>query len=990
MSHDRWVAFVIAFTTTFSFASADDDFAETVAPILQQRCLDCHNEQLGKGDFSLTTAEDLIASGYLDLDNADDSYLLELVTPVDGHASMPKDAQPLSDQEIDSLRKWIRQGAKWPAQVKLHQSFVRDKDWWSLKPITSPPVPESDAANPVDAFINQALSSRGMAAVEKAPPQVLLRRVTYDLTGLPPTPAESLAFLADWQIDQQAAWESLVGRLLQSKRFGEKWGQHWLDVSRYAETHGFDKDKPRSNAWPYRDYVIASLNDDKPYDRFVQEQVAGDVLFPNDPDGVLGLGFLAAGPWDFIGHWEVGEGKLDGRIAKHLDRDEMISAVFNVFQSTTVQCAQCHHHKFDPIRMQDYYRLHAVFSAVDRADRVFAGRSAAQQRADELDRQITALQSRRDDHQRQQQDLTAKQTAPIDLKITELTQRFRTEQPQQPQFGYHSQIASNPNEEKWVQIDLGSPRLIDEIKLFPAFDEFAGIGAGFGFPVRYRVDVALDERLIDGHRVLFDASGSDQPNPGCVTINIASDRQPIQFIRVTATQLAERSDDFIFAIAEIEAIADRHNVALNCNVTAKDTIEAPVRWGKQNVVDGIYFKELTDDDAMERLQQLRRERQQLVRRSRSEQVESELRNLRDQIDAAIAARNQIPPGKFVYAAATSFDAGGQFLPTNGQPRPIHLLLRGDLRSPSELMRPGAPPLWDTAPETFVDEDHWDEGIARAELARYLTSTDNPLAWRSIANRLWGWTFGQPLVGTANDFGRGGTTPSHPELLDYLAARLRDDPDHSLHSIVNLLVTSEAYQRSSRVDPEMAALDADNALLWRANRRRLTAEEYRDSLYAIAGTLDDSMGGPSFQDFVIEKPEHSPHYQYDQHDFESTASHRRSIYRFVVRSQPQPMLTTLDCADPSISTPRRDESTTALQALTYWNDRLVEYAARHFADRIRTHNVNPNQQVDFACQLSLGRLPNELESKVLHEHLRDHGPANLARILFNLNAFVYLD
>ncbi len=161
-------------------------------------------------------------------------------------------------------------------------------------------------------------------------------------------------------------WAALVDQLLASPAFGEKFGQHWLDLARYGETHGYDKDKPRNNAWPYRDYVIRSFNEDKPYGRFVREQVAGDVLFPGTPDGIVALGFLAAGPWDLIGHIEVGEGKLDGRIAKHLDRDEMVSTVFNVFQSTTVQCAQCHHHKFDPVRMEDYYRLHAVFAAVDR------------------------------------------------------------------------------------------------------------------------------------------------------------------------------------------------------------------------------------------------------------------------------------------------------------------------------------------------------------------------------------------------------------------------------------------------------------------------------------------------------------------------------------------------------------------------------------------------------------------------------------------------
>lgn len=276
------------------------------------------------------------------------------------------------------------------------------------------------------------------------------------------------------------------------------------------------------------------------------------------------------------------------------------------------------------------------------------------------------------------------------------------------------------------------------------------------------------------------------------------------------------------------------------------------------------------------------------------------------------------------------------------------------------------------------------------MAEYLTARDNPLAWRSIANRLWGWTFGVPLVTTPNDFGRGGTLPTHPELLDYLASRLRDDPNQSLKSIVRLLVTSKAYRRSSEVNLQSAVLDAGNRYLWRANRRRLTAEEYRDSLLVGAGLMNREMGGPGFQDFVIEKPEHSPHYQYHLFDPADTHSHRRSIYRFVVRSQPHPFLTTLDCADPSVSVPRRDESTTALQALAAWNNRFVAFASKQFGDRLNTEASSPNDQIELACRIMLGRNPSEQERDTLVQYVAQHGVANAARILFNMNAFVYLD
>ncbi len=346
----------------------------------------------------------------------------------------------------------------------------------------------------------------------------------------------------------------------------------------------------------------------------------------------------------------------------------------------------------------------------------------------------------------------------------------------------------------------------------------------------------------------------------------------------------------------------------------------------------------------------------------------------------------------VYAAATHFPRGGRFTATEGKPRPIHLLNRGDMRSPGDRMTPGVPALVERSTEPMalatgvgtaerksnspaasaVGSLDWDEAEARTELARYLTCEDNPLVWRSIANRLWLWTFGSPLVGSPNDFGRGGMTPTHPELLDYLAARLRDDPQQSLKSIIRLLVTSRAYRRSSEFDPEMAKLDAGNAYLWRANRRRLTAEEFRDSLLTASGVLDQTMGGPSFQDFVIEKPQHSPHYEYHLHDPADEKSHRRSVYRFVVRSQPQPLLTTLDCADPSISIPQRDESTTALQALAAWNNRLVEFASVELAARLENETTSPDEQIEWACRLVLGRAASPLEQTVLKQHLADHG------------------
>jgi hypothetical protein len=970
------------------FLEAAPDFEKDVAPLLEAKCLFCHDATAKKGKFDLSSAATARSHGSFD-------DILDLVsgpTP-----EMPKKEAPLTATQVQILTDWIAAGAPWPEARTLAYNPKRDLDWWSLRPIQEGHVDEATLSgrNPVDFFIEKMLAEKGLKPLGPADPPTLIRRLSYDLTGLPPTPEEIAAFEAESIPNPQSAIRHLTDRLLASPAFGEKIGQHWLDLARYGETHGYDKDKPRNNAWPYRDYVIRSFNEDKPFSRFVREQVAGDVLFPGEPDGVIALGFLAAGPWDLIGHMEVGEGKLDGRIAKHLDRDEMITAVFNGFQSTTVQCAQCHHHKFDPIRMEDYYRLHAVFAAVDRADRVYAGlpREEEIKRLD-LTSKIGALKGEKTKLESEHKKRVAEKAASIDQRIAALKEKHGAAE-LRPQYGFHSQIVKKQDEEKWVQLDLGKATPVAEIRLRPAYDDFAGIGAGFGFPSRYRIEVSDDAAFGKGVILLHDATDHDVVNPRTAPVSIAAGGRAFRFVRLTATKLAERQNDYMLALAEIEviAVADATNLATLATVSAKDSIESGERWRKTNLIDGIYHRELSDDTALAELHTLQGERHAIEESLRSAESEKRIEAITKELAPLEEKIKAFPQGELVYAAATRFPAAGGFRPTEGKARAIHVLHRGDLTAPGERATPGSLPLWEGAPGVFTDltGENPDEGRARAELAGVLVQRDNPLVWRSIANRVWQWTMGAPLVATPNDFGRGGLPPSHPELLDFLAAKLRDDPEQSLKSLVRLIVTSDAYRRASGHDEANAAVDAGNTYLWRSNRRRLTAEEFRDSILAVSGKLNLAAGGKPFQDFIIEKPEHSPHYQYHLHDPNDAASHRRTIYRFVVRSQPQPMLTTLDCADPSMSVPARDESTTALQALTQWNSRFVEAMAVHFAERLRREAPESEEEkVDLACRLAIGRLPIWEERPVLEAYLKNHGEESFARVMMNLNAFVYVE
>lgn len=430
-------------------AVADDLFTEQVAPILEKHCFNCHNEATHKGDFSLQTQATATADGFIEAGDASNSHLIELITPVDGSAEMPQDAPPLTADQIAVLTKWIDAGAAWPADVTLQEPHVDDFDWWSYQPIVRPAVPQptaddsSWARTPIDGFILEQLKRKGLSPSPEADRRTLIRRLSFDLIGLPPTPEQVAAFVND---PDPKAYEQLVDRLLASKHYGERWARHWLDVAKYADTCGYDKDRLRPNAWPYRDYVIRSFNADKPYTRFVQEQVAGDVLFPGEPDGILGLGFIAAGPWDFIGHVEVPESKIDGKVARNLDRDDMVAGTFNAFCSLTVQCARCHHHKFDPITQPQYYGLQAVFAAVDRADRVFDTDPKIETQRRELESQLQLAQQDIDTLDKEIATAGGTPLTELTAQLAEFDQQLKVRKT--AEFGYHSQIAADNTSHK--------------------------------------------------------------------------------------------------------------------------------------------------------------------------------------------------------------------------------------------------------------------------------------------------------------------------------------------------------------------------------------------------------------------------------------------------------------------------------------------------------------------------------------------------------------
>jgi mono/diheme cytochrome c family protein len=969
-------------------ADAQDPHAPARA-ILAARCVECHGVDAQESNLRLDSRAALLKGGDFGpaavAGKGAASELIRRITTTNPEQMMPPDGERLSKDEVAAITAWIDADAPWPGSDEEPSTAVRDPrlDHWAWQPIVKPPVPDRVAAfatragveaerNAIDFFIRATLAEKKLSPSAVADRRTLIRRLSFDLTGLPPTPEEVDAFVAD---ADPAAYEKLVDRLLASPRYGERWARHWLDVVHYGDTHGYDKDKPRPNAWPYRDYVIRSLNADKPYARFIEEQIAGDVLFPDTIDGQEAIGFIAAGPWDLIGHLEVPETKTDGKIARHLDRDDMVANTIGTFTSVTIHCAQCHNHKFDPITQDDYYSLQAVFAAIDRDDRKYS--------ADlELMRQHAALDAKKQSLEARSKEIEAEIAKAAGPRLAELDKLIKetpklTDGNPGPAYGYHSGIAPAADTVKWVQVDLGRELPIKEIVLHPCFDNFNEIGAGFGFPLRYRVEVANDPAFREGVTTVAAFADADLANPG-VKPQSHSAGGVGRYVRVTATKLAPRSKDFIFALAELKVFGtDGANLAAKATITSLDSIEAPPRWARQNLVDGESPAEFID-----KAKPLRLEREALMAKACDPALTVELEAVKQGIVANATQQKALSPLSSVYAATTH--------KREGKPRTIHVLSRGSVLAPTHEARPGALAAIEKLPSRFDLPPEHAEGDRRVALAHWIASPANPLTWRSIVNRVWQYHFGRGIVGTASDFGRMGAAPTHPHLLDWLAAEFRDSGG-SLKSLHRRIVTSATYRQASASREDCAASDADNQYLWRQNRRKIEAEAVRDAVLVASGTLDLTMGGPGWQDFRIEHPQHSPHYRYDLADPEDKKTWRRGVYRFVVRSQTQPFMTCLDCADPSMRVEKRNESISALQALALLNNGFMVVQARQLADRVvRDAGDDPAAQVKRAFELAVGRDPDAEETVALVEVAKAHGLANVCRAILNLNEFSFVD
>lgn len=855
---------------------------------------------------------------------------------------------------------------------------------WSVQPVRT----EFPKDASVDGFLRAKLAEKRLAMSPEADRRTLIRRLSFDLHGLPPAPERVARFVQD---ADPRAYEKLVEELLASPHYGERWARHWLDIAHYADTHGFERDQLRPNAWRYRDYVIASLNADKPYDQFLREQIAGDVLAPNDAASVIATGFLAAGPWDFVGQVETKSDVLR-RAARAGDLDDMVTQVITATMGITINCARCHDHKLDPITQQEYFSLWSVFAGVKRGERNVSAEDT-RRFTDEKARLGKALAATRTRIAR----LTGEGFELATLLPADSGIQVQNGSVTKDKLGYHRDIQVNRLQKveavpgvKWVFIPDGKGEVNVDFKL-----PVSGVPATSGHfwdtianrPLNAQRSTTLGgtDFAAKGHRLLAMHANSgitfDLPKLREMSGHQALRLTGIVGFGATPEVASSRADFTVFIDATLAfqklKLRKDEIAALDVQIpaTAK-TLTLVATDGGDGIGSDLLF--IGDPKLAPRAAESRL----------TEAEAAELRNARAELTKLEAELKSLAEPAKVYAVVS-----------DAQPPVIKVHRRGNPEDETIAAAPGTFS-WAAHAKAAFGEESMPEGERRRALAEWITHPANPLTARVLVNRLWHHHFGQGIVATPSDFGLGGERPSHPELLDWLASEFHHSGWSAKH-IHRLIVTSAVYRQSSStfqsrvprtpkpLDIGMSSyVDASNRLLWRQNPRRLDAESTRDAVLAVSGQLNLAAGGPGWRDFKYTEA-YAPIYDYVTADTPELT--RRSIYRFVVRTTPHRFLTTLDCPDPANFTPARTQTTTALQALTLTNSEFMLRQARHFAARVEREAVSSlSPQVTRAFQLAFARTPTEAEAQAAITLVRTDGLFALCRTLLNANEFMYVD
>jgi mono/diheme cytochrome c family protein len=903
-------------------------FAGQVRKVLSNTCVRCHNPDQKKGGLDLSRRASALKGGESGAaivpGSIDESLVVEKVES----GEMPPKSK-LSVPEVEAFRAWVAAGA--PYQGEPVTPPRAGPDWWSLRPIRRPAVPvvsESQAARvrtPIDAFIFARLEEERLSPAPEADRATLIRRLSFNLIGLPPSPQDVAAFVND---PDPLAYERLVDRLLASPHYGERWGRHWLDVVRFGESEGYETNMPRPDAWPYRDYVIRAFNRDTPLPRFVLEQMAGDTL-AGDWLTQAATGFLVGGTHDIVGIQNI-EGMRQQRVD---DLDDMITATGTAFLGLTANCARCHDHKFDPITQKDYYGLQAVFAGVKHAARTIPAPDVEGRKAEAavVATELARVESRLDAFEpiaRPDLDTPARPMASPRRNV----ERF-------------APVAARMIRMTILATSNQAEPCIDELEVYTAGDSprnvaLASAGgkawASSEYPNSsiHRIAHLNDGQIGNGRSWI-----SRVPGKGVVTI---------------AWPRAETIDRVVWGRDRREEYRDRLPIDYY--------IEAALEPGEWHVIasslDRIPYRadaRPSEQEPAELTSELAARRARLVAR------QAELRTRLSKLGATMS----------IYAGTFS------------QPGPTQVLRRGDPMQPGAEMVPSA--IAAIGPPLLLPKDA-PEGDRRIALARWIGDPANPLPARVMVNRVWHYHFGQGIVSTPSDFGSNGGPPSHPELLDWLASRYIED-GWRLKPIHRLIVLSATYRQSSRLDERARALDGQDRLLWRMAPRRLETEAIRDAILACSRNLDTAMGGPGYN--IWEKNTNYVAVYRPRGELGPDAS-RRMVYQFKPRSQQDPTFGAFDCPDAALVAPRRNVSTTALQALNLLNSRFVLRQASAFAQRLKSEaGPDPARQAVLAFALAFGRAPTSDEARAASALIRSHGTAAFCRALYNANEFVFV-
>jgi mono/diheme cytochrome c family protein len=941
---------------------AQTQFFETkIRPILAENCWTCHGKKKSKADLRLDARSTTLAGGdsgpAIVPGRPDKSLIIKAISYSDAELKMPP-AGKLSKEDIAALTQWIAMGAPWPGAdkggtvIRKGEFQITDKDrqHWSFLPVKRPQLPTVKnsqwVANPIDAFILAKLEEKGLQPNAPASKRELARRLYYDLTGLPPTPAEMDRFLAD---TSSTAYEDLVDRLLASPRYGEKWARHWLDLVRFAETASYERDNPKPNAWRFRDYVIRAFNKDTPYDQFVKEQLAGDEFAPGDHDALIATGYYRLGIWD--------DEPSDPLLAVYDGLDDIVATTGQVFLGLTVDCARCHNHKIDPIAQKDYYRLLAFFKNINH----YRGGGPTDQRPllnaeskKAYDQQVAELEQKRND---------------VQAQISDIEKEFRTAYEKSGKAPIQGSdidgLSYKYYRDSWQKLpDFGALKVEDSGKLPRNLFDLSVRTRDEAFGMVFEGELVVPEagkytfyldsddgsRLIVGGKMVLEYDGiHGVGQEKSAVIELTRGRLPIK----------------------LEYFQNLHGLGLY------------VAWSGPGFERRLLSA--TEKAAPDFAKLMVQEAPRLL----GKETQARYQKLKKQLEAL--KKQQVPA-----ETALCVTEAGQV------PGPTFLMVRGNPNIKGEPVLPGFPlvlnapdPVIPTLPASAKTSGR------RLALANWLTSKDNPLPARVMVNRIWQQHFGRGIVRSPNDFGYQGSRPTHPELLDWLASEFVSQGWH-MKPLHRLIVTSNAYKMSSRAEAKALAADPANDLFWRFDMRRLTGEELRDSILAVCGNLNLKMYGPGIYPEIPKEVlagQSVPGRGWGKSSPEEQA--RRSIYIHVKRSLLYPLLESFDLAEADKTTPVRFSTTQPTQALLMINGEFLNQQAGILAERLkREAGKETAGQVKRALVLVMGRQPSDDEVRRgvgLMEALqnedglsRDAALRCFCLVVLNLNEFVYLD